>query len=107
MYENLSTIVLFSSFSFYIQGTYFYLPQGTASRIGGVTFNIVSKEMVERHALSYGDRECDTLVLRNPGFYHWRNGGEKHINDPQSIASLQVKLLLCILCGLFELLFDK
>lgn len=29
------------------------------------------------------------LVLRNPGIYHWRNGGEKHINDPLSIANLQ------------------
>lgn len=63
--------------------------KGTASRIGGVTFETVSKEMVDRHALSYSDRECDTLVLRNPGFYHWRNGGEKHMNDPSAIADLQ------------------
>jgi hypothetical protein len=33
------------------------------------------------------------LVLRNPGLYHWRSGGEKHINDPLSIANLQVRLL--------------
>lgn len=32
----------------------------------------------------------DMLVIRNPGVYHWRSGGEKHINDPDSIASLQV-----------------
>lgn len=32
----------------------------------------------------------DLLVIRNPGIYHWRSGGEKHINDPASIASLQV-----------------
>jgi len=32
----------------------------------------------------------DMLVIRNPGIYHWRSGGEKHINDPASIASLQV-----------------
>lgn len=63
--------------------------KGTASRIGGVTFDIVSNEVLDRHALSYGDRECDTLILRNPGFYHWRSGGEKHINDPVSIANLQ------------------
>ncbi|KAG6463019.1 hypothetical protein O3G_MSEX013607 [Manduca sexta] len=25
----------------------------------------------------------------NPGNYHWRAGGEKHINDPMSIANLQ------------------
>lgn len=27
--------------------------------------------------------------FRNPGYYHWRAGGEKHINDPNSIANLQ------------------
>lgn len=26
---------------------------------------------------------------RTPGSYHWRAGGEKHINDPTSIANLQ------------------
>lgn len=63
--------------------------KGTASRIGGVTFDILADEAFERHALTYQDRECDSLVLRNPGQYHWRAGGEKHINDPLSIANLQ------------------
>ena len=44
--------------------------------------------MYERHYLAYTDK--DNLVLRNPGQYHWRSGGEKHINDPMSIANLQV-----------------
>lgn len=63
--------------------------KGTASRIGGVTFNTIGREMVERHSMSYSNRECDSLVLRNPGYYHWRSGGEKHINDPMSISNLQ------------------
>jgi glutamate synthase (NADH) len=29
------------------------------------------------------------IFYRNPGYYHWRAGGEKHINDPNSIANLQ------------------
>lgn len=29
------------------------------------------------------------FYFRNPGYYHWRAGGEKHINDPNSIANLQ------------------
>ncbi|KAL0267203.1 UNVERIFIED_CONTAM: hypothetical protein PYX00_009546 [Menopon gallinae] len=62
--------------------------KGTPSRIGGVTFEILAKEALERHYLSYSDHS-DMLVLRNPGAYHWRNGGEKHINDPLSIANLQ------------------
>ncbi|CAL4100267.1 unnamed protein product [Meganyctiphanes norvegica] len=63
--------------------------KGTASRIGGVTFETVGTEALERHLLSYSENECDTLVLRNPGFFHWRSGGEKHINDPVSISNLQ------------------
>jgi glutamate synthase domain-containing protein 2 len=68
--------------------------QGTPSRIGGVTFEILAKEAYERHYLSYGNHTYDMLVLRNPGLYHWRSGGEKHINDPLSIANLQVRFLL-------------
>lgn len=62
--------------------------KGTHSRIGGVTFEVLAKEAFERHYLSYSDNN-DMLVLRNPGIYHWRSGGEKHINDPISIANLQ------------------
>ncbi|KAH9630612.1 hypothetical protein HF086_007036 [Spodoptera exigua] len=62
--------------------------KGTQSRIGGVNFEILSKEIFDRHSLTYGDVQ-DALVLRNPGNYHWRAGGEKHINDPMSIANLQ------------------
>jgi glutamate synthase (NADPH/NADH) len=62
---------------------------GTASRVGGVTFKMIAEESFDRHALTYQERESDELVLRNPGQYHWRAGGEKHINDPMSIANLQ------------------
>ena len=63
--------------------------KGTASRIGGVTFQVLAQEAFDRHALTFQDRECDNLVLRNPGIFHWRQGGEKHINDPLSIGNLQ------------------
>ncbi|XP_011708149.1 PREDICTED: putative glutamate synthase [NADPH] isoform X2 [Wasmannia auropunctata] len=63
--------------------------KGTHSRISGVTFDILGKETFERHQITYWDKPMDLLVIRNPGIYHWRSGGEKHINDPASIASLQ------------------
>lgn len=69
-----------------------------------MTFETVGREMVDRHALSYSNRECDTLVLRNPGFYHWRSGGEKHMNDPSSIADLQVCYLCKIVCGFYTII---
>ncbi|KAI5644015.1 glutamine amidotransferases class-II domain-containing protein [Phthorimaea operculella] len=62
--------------------------KGTQSRIGGVDFAMLWKETFDRHRLIYGGC-ADALVLRNPGNYHWRAGGEKHVNDPMSIANLQ------------------
>ena len=47
------------------------------------------EECLQRHVIAFGERECDARILRNPGFFHWRSGGEKHVNDPESIALLQ------------------
>ncbi|XP_014214359.1 putative glutamate synthase [NADPH] isoform X1 [Copidosoma floridanum] len=63
--------------------------KGTYSRIGGVNFDILAREGFSRHRMTYWDDSFDTVVINNPGIYHWRAGGEKHINDPRSIASLQ------------------
>lgn len=62
---------------------------GTQSRIGGVTLDIIAGESLYRHQMAYGRDKVDQYILRNPGIYHWRNGGEGHINEPGSIASLQ------------------
>ena len=62
---------------------------GTASRLGGVTFNILLEETLQRHEIAFGENECDSRILNNPGFFHWRSGGEKHVNDPTSISYLQ------------------
>lgn len=62
----------------------------TASRLGGVTFKLLSKEAYNRHLLAYGsNHKGDDRLAVNPGAYHWRSGGEKHINDPETIAALQ------------------
>lgn len=50
---------------------------------------MVATEIFERHRNTYC-RSPDKLILRDIGNYHWRAGGEKHINDPSSIAALQV-----------------
>ncbi|XP_033228297.1 putative glutamate synthase [NADPH] isoform X2 [Belonocnema kinseyi] len=63
--------------------------KGTHSRIGGVNFDILAKEAFDRHQMTYWEKPLDMVVIRNPGIFHWRAGGEKHINDPVSIASLQ------------------
>ncbi len=65
--------------------------KGTSSRISGVDFKILSTETYNRYLLAYGPRQGgDDKLSVNPGIYHWRNSGEKHINDPGTIASLQL-----------------
>lgn len=64
--------------------------KNTASRLGGVTFEVLAEEAMERHQIAFHPRYLtDSLILRNPGLYHWRQGGEKHINEPLAIANLQ------------------
>lgn len=63
---------------------------GTASRIRGATFELLAMDALEFHERGYPSRE----VIKPPGLpesgeYHWRDGGEAHINDPSSIANLQ------------------
>lgn len=67
----------------------------------------MAEENLERHLIAYSDRDCDNIVLRNPGNYHWRSGGEKHINDPVAIANLQVFFpLMCIYLMLCPWFFE-
>ena len=64
---------------------------GTASRIQGVDFKVLAEELLRRHKIAYPDREEDrTAALPNPGEFHWRSTGERHMWDPQSIADLQM-----------------
>jgi len=64
---------------------------GTASRIQGVDFNVLAEEALRRHSLGYPEQPVDRLpVLPNPGEFHWRADGERHMWDPSAISSLQM-----------------
>ncbi len=64
---------------------------GTASRLRGVDFGVLSEETIRRHNLGYPIEAEDRLpVLPNVGEYHWRSGGERHAWDPDSIADIQL-----------------
>lgn len=63
---------------------------GTASRIKGTTFDILAMDALSFHERGYPTR--DTIVppgLPESGEYHWRDGGEAHVNDPTGVANLQ------------------
>ena len=64
---------------------------GTASRVEGVGFDVLAEEMQRRHEIGYPTKKSNLIpTLPNPGDFHWRFGGERHMWDPEAIADLQV-----------------
>ncbi|MEZ4329207.1 MAG: glutamate synthase large subunit [Polyangiales bacterium] len=64
---------------------------GTASRIEGVGFDVLAEEQVRRHEVGYPTlpEAAKLPVLPNDGQFHWRAKGERHMWDPEAIATLQ------------------
>ena len=63
---------------------------GTATRIKGMTFELIAQDAFAFHEKGFPSREIVTVPgLAESGEYHWRDGGEPHINDPVSIANIQ------------------
>jgi glutamate synthase (NADPH/NADH) large chain len=64
---------------------------GTASRVQGVSFEILAEESLRRHALGYPKRteRVRLPILPNDGQFHWRSGGERHMVNPTTVQQLQ------------------
>ncbi|EHA8586599.1 glutamate synthase 1 [Cocos nucifera] len=67
---------------------------GTPSRVEGATFEMLAGDALRLHELAFPTRalppgSAEAVALPNPGDYHWRKGGEVHLNDPLAIAKLQ------------------
>ncbi|CAN1264108.1 Glutamate synthase 1 [NADH], chloroplastic [Linum perenne] len=67
---------------------------GTPSRVEGATFEMLAHDYLHLHGLAFPMRamppgSAEAVALPNPGDYHWRKGGEIHLNDPLAIAKLQ------------------
>ncbi|XP_020540735.1 glutamate synthase [NADH], amyloplastic isoform X2 [Jatropha curcas] len=67
---------------------------GTPSRVEGATFEMLARDALNLHELAFPTRvyppgSAESVALPNPGDYHWRKGGEIHLNDPLAIAKLQ------------------
>lgn len=63
---------------------------GTATRVRGMTFELIAEDAFAFHEKGYPSRHIREIPgLAESGEYHWRDGGEPHINDPVSIANIQ------------------
>ncbi|CAH0538749.1 glutamate synthase large subunit [Vibrio marisflavi] len=62
---------------------------GTISRIEGLTIDDIAKEVLVRHRIGYPTREIPIQTLDVGGVYQWKQRGEKHLFNPETISLLQ------------------
>ncbi len=62
--------------------------KGTVSRIGGLDFEGIQREIKERYLIQPKNN------LRDGGIYQWKRDGEHHLFNPQSIHLLQMSTQL-------------
>ena len=61
--------------------------KGTVSRISGLNFNDLGKEVRQKHVAAYA-KNGETL-LEQGGIWQWKQKGEKHLLNPKTIHLLQ------------------
>jgi len=59
--------------------------KGTATRIGGNSFDHFEEDIRDNYARAYGQN----ATMRHGGLYSWRKNQEKHLIDPEMIQLLQ------------------
>jgi glutamate synthase (ferredoxin) len=62
---------------------------GTPTRIEGVGIEVIAQEVLLRHQRAFPDRSVNGHVLDAGGQYQWREEGEYHLFNPQTIHKLQ------------------
>ncbi|SDG92603.1 glutamate synthase large subunit [Psychroflexus sediminis] len=63
--------------------------KGTISRIEGIDFDGLAREVLVRHQKAYPQNEEVKKSLEVGGVYQWKRKGEKHLFNPESIHLLQ------------------
>lgn len=61
---------------------------GTASRIGGAGFVELAHETIQRHAQAYPGNGRQGPLLLSGGHFQWRQDGEFHLWNPETISAL-------------------
>ena len=63
--------------------------KGTVSKIGGLNFDDLAREILVKHKAAYFEHEIIEQQLEEGGIHQWKQRGEKHLFNPQTIALLQ------------------
>jgi glutamate synthase (ferredoxin) len=61
----------------------------TSSRVGGIGLDIIAQEVLARHRQAFPQRQVNGHVLPGGGQYQWRDDGEAHLFNPETIHRLQ------------------
>ncbi len=61
----------------------------TVSRLGGLGFNEIAREVLVRHKLAFPDKPILKQQLEVGGIYQWKRRGEHHLFNPETIQLLQ------------------
>jgi len=62
---------------------------GTSSRIQGADFSALATDVGRLHEAAFPPGRTDTPLIRNPGQFNFRDGGEAHLNTPSTMVMLQ------------------
>jgi glutamate synthase domain-containing protein 2/glutamate synthase domain-containing protein 3 len=62
---------------------------GAVSRIGGVGFEEIAREVMTTHKDSFKRTGAAEKILPTGGLYQWKKDGEAHLWNPDTIAALQ------------------
>jgi len=62
---------------------------GTVSRIGGLTLDDIARESIAKHQLAFPKTTNNSPRLEVGGVYQWKQRGEAHLFNPQTIHLLQ------------------
>ncbi|MDP4710979.1 MAG: glutamate synthase large subunit [Saprospiraceae bacterium] len=63
---------------------------GAVSRIGGLGFEGIGREMLSRYAQAFPEGRAGEGSLQPGGIYQWKKEGEQHLLTPRAIHHLQV-----------------
>ncbi|HET7625462.1 MAG TPA: glutamate synthase large subunit [Verrucomicrobiae bacterium] len=66
----------------------------TPTRIEGAGLDVIAEEVLKRHRHAFPDRQVNGAALDTGGQYQWRDNGEYHLFNPQTIHKLQISCRL-------------